>query len=88
MGLFFSKDEAQDGGFQTENVPEPLPQVLFNESARKLSLLDEEYLIPQVSTTPPLTENLDLLALPTSVQMPPEEKYFDPVVAPEQCSLP
>ena len=87
MGLLFSKDE-QTGGFQTENVPEPLPQVLFNESARKLSLLDEKYLIPQVGTTPPLTENLDPSIHTTNVQTPPEEKYFDPVIAPEQCTLP
>ena len=87
MGLFYSKDE-QTGGFQTENVPETLPQVLFNESARKLSLLDEKYLIPRVSMTPPLTENLDLLALPTSAQMPPEEKWTDPLVIPAECKLP
>ena len=88
MGLFFSKVDEQDGGFQTENVPEMLPQVLFNESARKLSLLDEKYLIPQVRTTPPLTENLDLLALPTSAQMPPEEKWTDPLVIPAEYKLP
>ena len=88
MGLFYSKVDEQTGGFQTENVPQTLPQVLFNESARKLSLLDEKYLIPRVDKTRPVTESLDLLALPTSAQTPPEEKWTDPVIGPAECKLP
>ena len=87
MGLFFSKDENQTGGFQTENVPESEPLVSFNESPR-ISLLDEKYLIPRIKMTPPLIENPDPSIHTTSAQTQPEEKYFDPEVGPAECSLP
>ena len=78
MGLFFSHDK-QTGGFQSENVHWE-PEV--TKSARKLSLLDEKYIIP-VPETGPSPSNLDQLALPKRVETQSEEKYFDPLVTRE-----
>ena len=82
MGLFFSHD-AQTGGFQSENVRwNSEPDVLLNESARKLSLLDEKYLSP-VQETGPSPLNLDQSTPPMRVETQSEEKYFDPVITHE-----
>ena len=87
MGLFFST--AQNGGFQSENVLwEPQPQVLLNEKASKLSLLDEKYITQPNSPLTPTPPRLDQSILATNDQKPPEEKYFDPLLVPERCKLP
>ena len=77
MGLFFSHD-AQTGGFQSENVLWE-PEVLLNDSARKLSLLDEKYL-NLGQETGPSPSNLDPLTQSMRIETPSEEKYFDPLV--------
>ena len=77
MGLFFSHDK-QTGGFQSENVLWE-PEVVLNESARKLSLLDEKYL-NLVPETGPSQSNLGQSTQSMRVETPSEEKYFDPLV--------
>ena len=88
MGLFFSTAGGAQTGFHSESdvlvsSETSEPQVFLNEPARKLSLLDEKYLIPRLETNPPSPSNRSLSTPKMRVQMPPEEKYFDPVIIPE-----
>ena len=78
MGLFFSRT-AQTGGFQSENVLwDPQPEILLHQSARKLSMLDEKYLIPQPDSPPPSPPCPDLLIPSSSAERLSEEKWSDP----------